>query len=445
MFFVEHLNSLVWSPPLLGAFFLCGLYFSMKTDFFQLTGLRYWLSRTLCSLFRKKNRQTDGETSVFGAVCTALGASIGTGNIVGVATAITMGGPGSVFWLLFSSLFSMMLIYTENFLGAKYRYKNEKNQRINGAYAYMEKGLNARWMGLLYAFFMVFSSLSMGNMAQSNSIASALNASFSVPTLATGLILAVLIGFTILGGRKRIAKLSSALVPFVGILYLLGGLIVIVYHRHSLGSALSLIWHDAFRLRPIAGGITGFGMMRAMRYGVARGVFTHEAGIGTSLPLLDTGDGSSPEQQGLWGIFQVFIDTFVICTVTALVILMSGVYVPGNSLTGAPLSSAAFQTVFGGGGGYFISIPIVLFAFATLTSCSLLGLKGLEYMLGPGSRKLYIPVYLLCIVLGCINPVEAVFSLADIFNGLMAMLNLTALFLLRKQVHSPLSKGGRRP
>ena len=442
MSFVERLNSFVWSPPLLGAFFLCGLYFSMKTDFFQLTGIKHWLSRTLFSLFRKKNRQTNGETSVFGAVCTALGASIGTGNIVGVATAITMGGPGAVFWLLFSSLFSMMLIYAENFLGAKYRYKNAQGKRINGAYAYMEKGLNARWMGLLYAFFMVFSSLSMGNMAQSNSIASALTASFSVPPLYTGLILAVLIGFTLMGGRKRIAGLSSALVPFMGILYLIGGLIVIVYHRSSLGYALSLIWRDAFRLRPVIGGGLGFGMMRAMRYGVARGVFTHEAGIGTSLPLLDSGDGSSPEQQGLWGMFQVFIDTFVICTVTALAILMSGVC-ETSDLTGAPLSSAAFKTVFGGSGGYFISISIVLFAFATLTSCSLLGLKGLEYMFGSGSRIFYIPVYLFCIVLGCINPAEAVFSLSDIFNGLMAMLNLTALFLLRKQVQSPLSMGGK--
>jgi len=433
--FVYIINNIVWSPVLLVFFILSGIYFSCKTHFFQITRCKTWLKYTLFSLFDKKSHDNGKKISSFEAVCTSLGASIGTGNIVGVATSITMGGPGAVFWLLVSSVFSMMLIFFENYLGALYRYKNKQTKTVNGAYAYMEKGLNAKWMGVIYALLTVLTSFGMGNMAQSNSISTVIYESFKVPPLITGLSTAILIGIILFGGLKRIAKISAVLVPFMGIMYIAGGLIVIIFHIREFTDTVKYILSCAFSFKSVSGGLMGYGITQAVKYGVSRGVFTNEAGIGTSLPLLGANENETPVKQGMWGIFQVFIDTIVICSITALAILMSKAYSPDSDVTGALLCAKAFGTVFGKFSDVFITVSITLFAFATLASFSVLGFKAMEYIFKKDHSFLYTVLYLFFIVMGSINSVGIVFEISDIFNGLMAIINLTALLLLRKKIN----------
>ena len=433
--FIVLINGMVWSPVLIFAFMLCALYFSVKTGFFQFAKAPIWLKSTLFSLFKKDKNKDEKELSAFQAVCTALGASIGTGNIVGVATAITMGGAGAVFWMIFSSFFSMMLIYAENYLGGLFKYRDKNGRLINGAYAYMEKALHSRNLGVLYAVLMVLTSFGMGNMAQSNSMAEALNTGFGIAPAVTGTAAALFVGIAIFGGVKRIARISTALVPFMGILYIAGGTAVIIANLSNLPQTVKYIFSDALSFKSAASGAAGYGIMRSMRYGISRGVFTNEAGIGTSVPLLGAGS-DSPKKQGMWGIFQVFADTTVICTITALAILTSGACNIYPGLTGAALSARAFESVFGRSGNLFIAVSITLFALATLLSWSVLGIKGTEYIFKKDVSFTYIVIFLIFIIVGSLNKSETVFELSDIINGLMAVINIIVLFLLRRKVET---------
>lgn len=452
----HSVNSFVWGPLMLIFFLFVGFRFSIETGFFQIRGFRIWISYTILSLFHKdKSGDTDSKTSIspLQALTTALASTFGTGNIAGVATAIAAGGPGAIFWMWVSAFAGMMTHYAETVLGVHYRCKNEKGNYLGGPMVYMEKGLNCKWLAVTFSVFCVLATFGIGNMSQSNSLSNALHDAFGISKMNAGFITAILVGFVMVGGIKRIAKISEALIPFMSFFYLLGALCVIITHISVLPAAFFSIFHDAFQPRAAFGGTLGYGIAKALKIGIARGVFTNEAGLGSSVMVHAASAAKEPVTQGMWGIFEVFADTIVVCTITALTILCSGVYQPSvylealkeDSLTGSTLlfdalpngvmlTADAFATVFGSYGIIFVSVAIVFFAFATLLGWSFYGERSLEYLFGLKSIPYYRAAYLCFIVIGAVSRLEFVWSISDTFNGLMAIPNLIALTLLSGKV-----------
>lgn len=454
--FNEKCNGFVWGPVMLAAFLLVGVWFSLRTGFFQLRHMGLWLKETIVSAFCKKEvRKTKDQHSIsqFQALTTALAATIGTGSLAGVATAIFWGGPGAVFWMWVSAFFGMMTNYAEKTLGIYYRYKNEKGGWVGGAMVYMEKGLRCKPLALLFSAFCMLASFGIGNMTQANSISSALNHTFGVPPLVTGLVLAVLVGLVILGGLKRIASVTEKVVPFMALFYLAGGLIVLFCFYDRIPAAFASIFHGAMDFKAAGSGVLGYTVAQSMRFGIARGVFSNEAGLGSSVMVHSASDVKEPVVQGMWGIFEVFTDTLVVCTLTALVILVSGVFDPAAALdqiaraaadrsyvipeamSGVPLTANAFSTVFGSFGQLFVAVSIILFAYATLVGWSYYGEKAVEYLAGTDRyAMLYKFVFIGVIVLGCVSELNLVWNISDTFNGLMAIPNLIAVTLLSPKV-----------
>jgi len=442
--------DLLWNPWLLIAFLIVGLYYSLRTGFFQFFDFKIWWKGTAGSISRSRNAVSARGITQFQALSTALAATIGTGSIAGVATAIFYGGPGAVFWMWVSALLGMMTSCAEKTLSVRFRIQTSDGGWQGGPMYYMEHGLHCKPLAVIFSLFCILETLVGGNLVQSNSIATALEASFQFDRLAVGIVTAVLTGAVILGGIKRIGQVSERLVPCMAVLFLLGGLIVLIVHHAALPEAIRLIFREAFSVKAACG---GYGAAAAMRYGIARGVFTNEAGLGTSAMAHAAADVESPAHQGMWGIFEVFIATLVICSVTALVILTSGVYnmdtalqaiLSGsvdNSMLGAPLSSAAFATVFGSFGGVFVSVCLILFAFTSLLGACYYGEQCISYL--TGTRRI-VPFYrfffLAAIILGSISDLSATWLLVDLTNGLMAIPNLIALLLLSnhavKLIHS---------
>ena len=451
MSFVERLGDLIWNPWLLGLFLLTGLYFSVRTGFFQLFRCRLWLKTTLGSLLRREKRRKGGGLTQLQALSTALAATIGTGSIAGVATAIFYGGPGAVFWMWVSAFLGMMTGCAEKILTVRYREKSADGGWQGGPMCYMEKGLGSRGLACLFALCCVLANLGGGNVVQANSIAASLEAAFGWNRLAVGVATAVLTGLVILGGIGRIGRVSEKLVPCMALLFLGGGLVVLFCHRAALPDALARILTGALTPKAALGGSVGYGMAAAMRYGVARGVFTNEAGMGTSAIAHAASDVKEPAEQGMWGIFEVFIATLSVCSITALVILTSGVYqeeaalaaiqsgTVERSMLGAPLSAAAFSTVFGPFGSVFVAVCLLLFAFTSLLGTSYYGERGLQYLTGSDRwRGPFRAVFLAAVVAGSVGDVSLVWQMADIFNGLMALPNLCALLLLSTEALSML-------
>ncbi|HIS68438.1 MAG TPA: sodium:alanine symporter family protein [Candidatus Gallacutalibacter stercoravium] len=441
----EAINQVVWGPAMLAFLLLVGLQFSLRTGFFQFRCARLWLKMTLGKLLgtRKKvkkarlvgkdaGREEKKAISPFQAMSTALAGAIGTGNIVGVATAITLGGPGAIFWMWVAAVLGMMTVYAENLLGVKYRVRNAKGQWVGGPMYYIENGLHCKWLAVVFAVACTLATFGIGNMTQANSIAAALQETFALPPAVTGIVLAVLVGCIIFGGIGRIAKVTEKIVPFMALFYLVGGLVVIFAHVDRIPSAVQSIFQQAFSLQAAAGGVGGTVMQQAVKYGIARGVFTNEAGLGSSPIVHAAADAQEPAEQGMWGIFQVFLDTIVMCTVTALCLLTAGVWEPGKD--GAAMSTAAFATVFGRMGAVFVAVSITLFAFATLISWSYYGERGLAYLAGEKPVAVYKALYAIAAAFGCAMNLRLVWSIADCFNGLMAIPNLVALLLLSGQV-----------
>lgn len=431
----------IWNPWLLSAFLLVGLYYSARTGFFQLFDFRIWWKSTVGDLLRR-NKNTSAKQGItqFQALSTALAATIGTGSIAGVATAIFYGGPGAVFWMWASALLGMMTGCAEKTLSVRYRTKTHDGNWQGGPMYYMERRLHSRPLAVIFSVFCIAETLVGGNLVQANSIATALEASFRFNRLSVGAIVAVLTGLVVFGGIKRIGKVSEKLVPGMALLFVTGGLIVLFCHRAALPNALKTIVLEAFAPKAAIG---GYGAAAALRYGVARGVFTNEAGLGTSAMAHAAADVDTPAKQGMWGIFEVFIATLVVCTITALVILTSGVYNMesallaicsgrvDNSMLGAPLSAAAFSTVFGPMGGVFVSLCLILFAFTSLLGASYYGEQCLSYL--TGNRRcvpFYRVFFLFAVILGSVSDLSATWLLVDMTNGFMAIPNLIALLLL---------------
>lgn len=429
--FIEAIGSVLWGAPMLIFFLFTGIYFTLKSKFFQIRGAKLIYNTTVKSLLKKSVETKDG-ISQFGAFCSVLAACIGTGNIVGVATAIYSGGPGSIFWMWISACFSMMTAYSENYLGIKYKSRDKYGKISGGAFQYIEKGLKMPLLSKFYAIFCLLSTLGMGNMAQANSVSSSIKTGFNVPTYITGIIAVTICFFVIKKGVKGISKMSEFLVPVMSISYLILSFGVLFIFRSRIIPMITLIFKEAFSLKALG----GFGIFKTMRYGISRGVFSNEAGLGSSTIIHSETENASPENQGIWAMFEVFCDTIFLCTVMALVILVSGVFTPNGQLYGAELSVEAYG-VLGDLGKKGIAILTALFSFASLTGCSFYGEKSAEYLFSKRAVKPYKAIYLILALIGCILSPQIIWSIADIFNGLMAVPNLFALCVLRKEVEYP--------
>ena len=441
MAFFKTIGDWLWGGPLLAAFLVVGLWYSFGSGFFQLFGLPTWWSTTVGSLFRRKGAKREGKgVTQFQALSTALAATIGTGSIAGVATAILYGGPGAVFWMWVSALLGMMTGCGEKILAVRHREKGPDGRWRGGPMGYMSKGLRLPGLAKLFAVFCIAETLAGGNLAQANSIATALSASVGADRTVVGVVLAVVTGIVLVGGIKRIGSLCELLVPAMALLFIGGGVAVIAVNWQAIPGAFQQIVAYAFSPRAAAG---GYAMGTALRYGVARGVFTNEAGLGMSAIAHACADVDEPAEQGMWGIFEVFFATMVICTVTALTILTSGVYDPVQALAlvesgavpdgmlGAPLTAAGFATLFGKVGEWIVSVSLVMFAFTSLLGSGYYGRRGVEALTGGRwAQGLYLLAFPACIILGAVGDLTAVWQLVDAFNGFLALVNLPALLLL---------------
>ena len=393
-------NGVVWGPAGLALLFGTGLIMSVRTGFFQFRKMGYWLRHTIGAIFTNKDvtahtSKEDMAISQFQSMCTALAGTIGTGNIVGVATAIVSGGPGAIFWMWVMALLGMMTSFSENVLGVYYRRKNEKGEWSGGAMYYLTDGLGAKKgckqlgkvLAVLFACFCILASFGIGNMSQLNSIAGNMNAAFGVPTIVTGLALMVVTALIVIGGLKRVAAVTEKLVPLMALFYIAGALIIVVMHAGNIPAAFGAIFKGAFNLQAAGGGALGYGISQTITWGFKRGAFSNEAGLGSAVMVNSASNVKEPVHQGMWGVFEVFADTIVVCTLTALVILTTGVVdlqsgavlanVQDNALVGQ-----AFTAAFGSLGPKFIAISILLFAYSTTLGWSHYGTKAVEYLFG---------------------------------------------------------------
>ncbi len=436
------IQPVLWGWPVLLAILLAGVLFFVRLKGFPLTHVRLWMRKTLGSLFCRRRTSGEGKgISSFQALTTALAGSIGTGNIVGVATALTLGGPGAIFWMWVSAGLGMATMYAETVLGMRYRQTDGQGGFLGGAMYYLEYGLKCKSLAVVFAGACVLASFGMGNLAQSNSMGMAIQGAFGIPPFWTGLVTAVLLGMILTGGIRRIARVTEKLVPAMSLCYLLAGLAVLAVFWHRIPQAFGQIFAGAFGFSEVLGGVGGYSLGAALRTGVSRGIFTNEAGLGSSVMAHAASDAKEPAEQGMWGIFQVFIDTIVVCTITALCILCTGVLDTG--LDGAALSAAAFQSVFGRGGQWLVAVAIPFFAFATMLGWSYYGECALRYLCGLGvfglrhSRGIVLSYRLMfsaVTLLGCQMDLHLVWSLCDTLNGCMAIPNLCALFGLSGEV-----------
>lgn len=431
----DQINGFVWGPVMLVFLVSTGIFFSIGTGFFQVRKFGLWISETLLGIFHNKhvhNKKEKGSISQFQAMTTALAGTIGTGNIVGVATAMVAGGPGAVFWMWVSAFFGMMTAFAENVLGSKFRYKNEKGEWVGGAMVYIERGLGWKPLAVAFSVFAILASFGLGNMTQANGISSALHSSFGIPTWVVGIALMLIIALVILGGINRIAAVTEKLVPFMALLYIVGGLVIIGMNYQVVPAAFSAIFQSAFDFRSVGGGIMGYGIARAMRYGIARGIFSNEAGLGSSVMVNSASNVKEPVKQGMWGVFEVFTDTLVVCTISALSILTTGAMSSGKD--GAALAMEAFTGGFGSFGSIFLSIAITLFAFSTILGWSYYGERAFEYLFGLKYVGIYKAVFICLTIVGCVAGLELVWDISDTFNGLMAIPNLIGILFLSPHV-----------
>jgi len=426
------LNDFVWGPVVISFMVGIGVYFTVFTKFFHIRHFGYILKSTIGNL-KKASNKDEKNISPFQAVSTALAGTIGTGNIAGVATAIVSGGPGAIFWMWISAIFGMMTKYAEIVLAVKYRTVNEKGEYSGGPMHYIEKGIGVRWAAVLFASLCVLASFGIGNMAQSNSIAEAMYEAFDVPPYISGILVSVICGFVLLGGVKRISKIAEKIVPFMALFYMLGSAFFLILNASQIMPALFLIIKSAFNPQSTVGGIMGYTVKQAMHFGISRGVFTNEAGLGSAPIAHACSSNKDPVTQGMWGIFEVFFDTIIMCTVTTLVILTAnGGTLWQSGLDGTVLTTKAFSTCFGEYGTIFIAISIVFFAIASVLGWALYGEKSILYITkGRGSALvLYRSIFIAMLIVGATVNLQTVWSISDTLNGLMAIPNLIALLVL---------------
>lgn len=441
-------NNFVWGLPMLVLLVGTGFLMTVLTKGFQLSHFRFWMAHTVGAIFKNKHvtahtAKENRSISQFQSLCTALAATIGTGNIAGVAAAIAAGGPGAIFWMWIVAIFGMMTNFSENVLGIYYRRKNAAGEWSGGAMYYLRDGLGSfrgckqlgKVLGLLFSIFCIFASFGIGNMGQINSIATNMRAVFSIPNWVTGVFLMAVAALVVVGGLKRIAAVTEKLVPVMALLYVVGALAIVAMNYRSILPAFASIFKGAFAMKAVGGGIVGSGVKAAVTWGMKRGVFSNEAGLGSSVMVHSSSNVKEPVAQGMWGIFEVFADTLVVCTLTALVVLTSGLV---DLNTGAVLTSMektapvaeAFSLHFGGFGSAFIAIAILLFAFSTVLGWSHYGTKAFEYLFGTKATIFYKIVFVLFTIVGATMQLDLAWDLSDTFNGLMAIPNLIGVVAL---------------
>ncbi len=432
---IERINSavngFVWGPPMLAALVGAGVFFTVLLRFIQVARLgmvwRETMGRSL-----KGGRGAEGDISPFQAMTVAMGGTVGVGNIAGVATAIAIGGPGAVFWMLVSGVVGMATKFAEVTLGVHYRVRREGQPMMGGPMMYIERGLGKKWkpLAMVFCVFGALAAFGIGNMVQANAVAEGLEY-FMVPKWVSAVALIVFVGLVTIGGIKRIAQVAMFCVPFMCTLYMLGALVVIVLNAPKLGEVVVLVLRHAFTPLAATGGFAGAAVWLAMQKGVARGVFSNEAGLGSAPMAHATATVDHPARQGLWGVFEVFVDTIVMCSATALVILLTGVWSSGSN--GATLTIEGFSTVFGGPlGAGLVTFSMVLTAYDTLLAWCFYGETCAAYLLGHGKtvRMVYRIVWLPFTLLGALGSLTLIWDLADTLNGLMAIPNLVAIVAL---------------
>ncbi len=435
------INNFIWGVPAMICIIGVGLYLSFGLRFLQIRKFPYSIRVTIGRIFRKRDA-SDGAMTPFQAVCTALAATVGTGNIAGVAGAIAIGGPGSVFWMWVSAVLGMCTKFSEVTLAVHFRETNKNGELVGGPMYYIKNGLGPKWhwLAVLFSTFGVLTVFGTGNATQVNTITTAINSALEnynlitdqskpVVCLVTGIILTTLVALVLLGGVKRIGNVAEKLVPFMALLYILLALGVVLLHANRIPLVFSMIFEGAFNPQAVTGGIIG-SFFTSMKRGVSRGIFSNEAGLGTGSIAHACADTKKPVKQGFFGIFEVFTDTIVICTLTALVILCSGVTINYGQAAGAELTISGFTSTYGGWVSIFTAISMCCFAFSTIIGWGLYGARCIEFIFDEKIIKPFMVAYSLVSILGATVDLGLLWSIADTFNGLMAIPNLIGVFLL---------------
>jgi len=431
------IRDFIWGPPLIILLVGTGIFLTFRLRGLQLRGLFYSLK--LAFFQRKGDDKEPGDISHFQALMTALAATVGTGNIAGVATAIVVGGPGALFWMWITGIFGMATKYAEAVLAIKYREKDENGMMSGGPMYYISKGLGWKWLGTLFAVFAAIAAFGIGNMVQSNSVAEALNASLGIPHWATGIILAAFTAMVILGGIKSIGKVTQVLVPFMILIYFTGALIILFLNVSAIPKIFALIFKSAFTPSAALGGFLGAAVMQTIREGVSRGIFSNESGLGSAPIAAAAARTPDPVKQALVSMTQTFIDTIIVCTMTGLVILLSGLWTSGP--TGAELTTLSYKELLPGSIGQFIvSLSLVFFAYSTILGWSYYGEKSIEYLFTEKAVMPYRIIFVIFVAVGAMLKLEIVWMLADIMNGLMALPNLIGLLGLSAVIASETNK-----
>ena len=413
---VSNVNDVLWGPPLLFLIVGTGIYLTFRVLFIQIRLLPY----SLRLAFSKQDKTSEGDISHFQALMTALAATVGTGNIVGVASAVIAGGPGAVFWMWFAAFFGMATKYAEAVLAVKYRVKNEKGEMSGGPMYYLEHGLKQKWLGVLFAIFGATAAFGIGNLVQSNSISGVMNSTFQIPTWITGIIITAFTALVILGGIQSIGRVTAIFVPVMALFYVICGLIILVMNADLVPSAVGLIFSDAFTGQAVAGGAIG----TVIRWGVARGVFSNEAGLGSSPIAAAAAKTDMPARQALVSMTQVFIDTMIVCSITGITIVMANMY---QSESSDALTSVSFSYFLGPVGSIIVAIGLLLFAYSTIIGWSYYGEKCFTYLVKDSYVMYYRILFVIAVFFGAVFKNNLVWGVADMLNGLMAIPNLIGL------------------
>lgn len=444
----DAISGVVWGWPALILLLFVGVLMTVLTKFFQVSHIGRWIKFTIGAIFRDKKvtkHTSDKSISQFQSLCTALAATVGTGNIAGVASAIVTGGPGAVFWMWIMAFFGMMTNFSENVLGILYRVKNKNGEWSGGAMYYLKHGLGGKKhcktlgavLAVVFCVFCLLASFGIGNMTQINTISTNMNSTFGIPGWITGIVLMIIAALVVIGGIKRIAAVAEKVVPVMVLLYLLGTIVICFMHIDQFGAVFTAIFKGAFGLQAAVGGIVGHGVKMAIQMGMKRGVFSNEAGLGSSVMVHSSSNVKEPVQQGMWGIFEVFADTIVVCTLTAFTVLSSGLIdletglLADSSITETgSLVGIAFEQSFGVIGRDFVAIALLLFAFSTALGWSHYGTKAFEYLFGTKATLIYKVVFVLAIFGGAVMGENLAWELSDTFNGMMMIPNLIGVLVL---------------